>query len=67
MVVAAASKPREYAASSTANNSGFVSTCLSRAITGLDERATARQILTEANVRIRVNVRFHIGTQRGFF
>jgi len=41
--------------------------CLSRAITGLDERASAPQILSEANILIRREFRFHIGTDRDFF
>jgi len=41
--------------------------CLSRAITGLDERAIAPQILSEVNVQIRREFRFHNGTYRDFF
>ncbi len=52
------------AASSTVKNFGFVSMCLSRAITGLDERAIAPQILFVASTVARAEFRFHIGTQR---
>jgi len=40
---------------------------LERAITGLDERAIGPHILFEANVHIRREFRFHIGTHRDFF
>jgi len=55
------------AARSTARNFGFVSMCVSRGITGLDERAIAPRIRSVANVQMRREFRFHNRHAAGLF